>query len=437
MTTTCSGKQSQRGYSTRRQLVTRSGAGVGLLAVAGSLGHGKSAVAAPSRRLRAQDTKLTLAMVDYTDETQKVLEEEILPAFSAEHDGVEVEVQYSSWDRYNEQLVTAFAGGVSPDVFQGGAVFVPQMAERDWALPLTSYVESAGADWDWEDFYPALRDDVTIDDEILAVPYRIDIRSFWYNSAQLEEAGISGPPTTWDELHEAAVALTQRDGDTITREGFHFSGPGAWQNDLQAYMIFLAQAGGRFLSEDLSTCALNEPEGVEALEFVRQLIVDEKVQPYPGFEDQGDATPFVLGTASSTNTSSVAENIANQYAPERVDQLHATLPLTGAAQATHVWVNKFMASSQTKEPDLAWALLQHLTSPAMLETYSASGLYTPPRASLTDADFMTENHRVILESTEYAQAYPKHPKLAEMFRPLATGLEGCLRGELSAEDALN
>ncbi len=405
-------------------------------ATAAAIGAQPAATAAAPAQVQGGSGQVTLIMVTYTPESQKVLEQEIIPAFTEKNPGVSVKVEYSNWERYNEQMTTAFAGGVTPDVFQGGAVWTPQMAQRNWALPLDQYISAAGGDWNWEDFYEPLRDDVTLDGKILAVPNYIDIRSFWYNEEQLKAAGFEKPPTTWDELVEVAKACTVREGDKITREGFHFSGPGGWQNDLQPYMIFMHQAGGQILSEDLKRCTLAEPEAVEALEFIRALIHEHKVQPYPGFEAQGNVEPFVLEQASSTNSGSSISQNARQYAPERAEQLKVTLPLKHKQQATHVWSNKLFISRLTKNPDAAWAFLQHLTSKENLEKYSAAAGLVPPRKSLENAGFMTENEKTLLASTEYAVPYPKHPKLLELFRPFAENLEKCLAGEISAAEAM-
>ena len=50
--------------------------------------------------------------------------------------------------------------------------------------------------------------------------------------------------------------------------------------------------------------------------------------------------------------------------------------------------------------------------------------------------FMTERMKTLLASTEYAVPYPKHWRLIELFRPFATSLEKCYRGELAAADAM-
>ncbi|MCB0083181.1 MAG: extracellular solute-binding protein, partial [Caldilineaceae bacterium] len=300
------------------RLSAATAAGVALVACAPATSpSGESGgEAAPS----GERKELSISIVDYVEETQKVLEDDLFPSFEA----AAIVPNYTAWDRYNEEMTTAFAGGVTPDLFQGGAVWAPQMAKRGWSLALDDFIAAASDEWNWADWFPALQDDATIDGKVVAVPYRFDIRSFWYRQDVLDEVGAAGPPTNWEELREFANAATVRDGDTITREGFHYSSPGGWQNDLQPYMYFMEMADGQFLSDDLSTCTLDSDPCIEAMQYVHALIVEDKVQPYPGFENQGDLLPIVGGMAGSTMSSSDPERVSQQYAPDEFEQLQVT-----------------------------------------------------------------------------------------------------------------
>ncbi|MEM7132955.1 MAG: substrate-binding domain-containing protein [Chloroflexota bacterium] len=402
-------------------------AGTLLAACAAPSPAGEGAASEPS----TERPELSISVVDFVDETQTVLEDDIFPAF----EGADIVPNWTAWNRYNEEMTTAFAGGVTPDLFQGGAVWAPQMAKRGWAIPLDDFIAGAG-DWNWADWFPALQDDATIEGDIVAVPYRFDIRSFWYRTDVMDEIGWDTPPTNWEELREFANAATLRDGDEITREGLHYSNAGGWQNDLQPYMYFMEMADGQFLSDDLSTCTLDSDACIEAMTYIHTLIVEDKVQPYPGFEPQGDLGVLEAGSAASTFTSTSPERNAKKYAPDQLDLLQVTLPLTHHVQATHVWVNKWFISSQSKQPELTWDLLTHMTSVENQEKYSASGSYQPPRQSLADAEFLTERMKVLFASTEFARPYPKHWRLIELFRPFAAELELCLSGQQSPEDTM-
>lgn len=381
-----------------------------------------------SKSARQDAYEFTMTIVDYSDPVREAFDNVIVPLFLEEHPGSTVNISYSAWDRYNEEMTTSFAAGVTPDVFQGGAVWVPQMARRDWVLPLNQFIEG-DSEWDWEDFPVALRDDATIGDQILAVPYRQDVRTLWYRSDLLEAAGFSAAPTNWDEFLAVAQATAQGANGFFDVVGYHLSAPSdGWQRDWQPYLMWLEMAGGSFLNEELDKCMLDQEPAINALTFLRDLIWEHQVMPYPGLENQGDLTPIMLGQAAMMLTNADLERNVNLYAPDQQEFIMPALPMTGAVQATHAWVNKFFISNLSRNPERAWELLRFLTRKDVLEIYSAANNNTPPRLSLLEADYMSEKHKVVLQSSEYARTFPKHHNLIELFRPIAAELEQCLTG---------
>lgn len=388
--------------------------------------------------IAAQDdgVEFSLAMVDWSDPVQAAFEETILPRFAEENPGSSVTVNWSNWGRYNEEMTTAFASGVTPDVFQGGAVWAPQMARRNWAVPLNDFI-NADAEWDWDDFPAGLQADVTIRGNIVAVPYRQDLRTLWYNKEMLADAGIDAAPTTWDEFLTAAQATTVRGDGGFDVEGYHFSdASGNWQRDWQPFLMWVHMADGQFLSDDLTSCALDQPEALEALEWLVALVHEHEVTAYPGLDPQGDLNVLAGRNAAMQLSSADMERVINLYAPDEAGTIYPTLPLTGNVQATHSWVNKFFISSQTPDATASWGLLRFMTRQDMLEVYSASNNNTPPRLSLIEADYMSEKHKVVLESAVYARTFPQHHNLIALFRPIAAELEQALSGNKPAADAL-
>ena len=381
-------------------------------------------------------TEFSLAMVDWSDPVQTAFEEVIIPRFIDENSGSHVTINWTNWGRYNEEMTTAFASGVTPDVFQGGAVWAPQMARRNWAVALNDFI-NADEDWDWADFPAGLQADVTIRGNIVAVPYRQDLRTLWYNKEMLAEAGFDEAPTTWDEFLAVAQATTVRDGVGFNVEGYHFSdASGNWQRDWQPFLMWLHMADGKFLNDDLTTCALDQPAALEALEFLVTLVHEHEVTSYPGLEPQGDLNVLAGRDAAMQLSSADMERVINLYAPDEAEKIYPTLPLTGNAQATHSWVNKFFISSQTPDAARSWDFLRFLTRQDILEIYSASNNNTPPRLSLLDADYMSEKHKVVLESAVYARTFPQHHNLIALFRPIAAELEQALSGNKAPADAL-
>jgi len=430
---------------TRRE-VLRIGAGAGLaglLAACGVTGSSNtsstagatgSTTATPSTTGAGASTReLSLWIVDHNPAVQAALEDSIIPAFHDANPGYRVKLRFTGWDRFAEEVTTAFTGGVGPDIYQGGAVWVGQQVDRGWALPLSSYVGQAPGEWNWDDFFPGAKEDVTVDGEIYAIPYRVAPRTLWYRSDHLEEEGYTTPPSTWEDLREIANATVRREGGSITRQGFDtfLGGAPAWQGEMQTYWDFMHSAGGQFLSDDLSRCTLTEDAAVEALEFLTQLVLEDEVMPYPSFEDQGELSALELGLTAMGMMFELPDIRVRQYAPDQADFVHATLPLTHATQASHLYVNKYFVSSQTQDPEGSWLLLQHLTASQPLEAYSAAGGYLTPRASLGEADYLTENLKTVAQAGQFGVPYPRHANLLEMFRPFSENLDRCFRGQLT------
>lgn len=408
------------------------------LKLAASSGAAASMTLARIQPIAAQSDgmEFSLAMVDWSDPVQTAFEETILPRFVEENPGSSVTVNWTNWGRYNEEMTTAFASGVTPDVFQGGAVWAPQMARRNWAVPLNDFI-NADAEWDWDDFPAGLQADVTIRGHIVAVPYRQDLRTLWYNKEMLADAGIDAAPTTWDEFLTAAQATTVRGDAGFDIEGYHFSdASGNWQRDWQPFLMWVHMADGQFLSDDLTSCALDQPEALAALEWLVALVREHEVTAYPGLDPQGDLNVLAGRNAAMQLSSADMERVINLYAPDEAETIYPALPLTGNVQATHSWVNKFFISSQTPDATASWSLLRFMTRKDMLEVYSASNNNTPPRLSLLEADYMSEKHKIVLESAVYARTFPQHHNLIALFRPIAAELEQALSGNKPAADAL-
>ena len=73
--------------------------------------------------------------------------------------------------------------------------------------PLDSYQKDDPIE-DFGDIAPGLVQGMTVDGNLIGIPVRHATQGLFYNEALLEEAGISAPPTTLEELVEQAGKLT-------------------------------------------------------------------------------------------------------------------------------------------------------------------------------------------------------------------------------------
>lgn len=108
----------------------------------------------------------------------------------------------------------------------------------------------------------------------------------WYNPSLYEAAGMTDAdvPQTWDELAAAAVKLTERDPmGNIDVSGFAFN------NSFDSLFSALKfQSGGWSLSPDLRTVEWDKEPGIQAAQFVYDLIHEYQVTE-PGFLNFNEA----------------------------------------------------------------------------------------------------------------------------------------------------
>jgi glucose/mannose transport system substrate-binding protein len=135
--------------------------------------------------------------------------EALLQQFQEQYPDVEVvDAAVAGGAGTNAQAVLAsrLGSGEPPDSYQrhAGAELLSDIQD-DFVEDISWLFEEEG----WMDVYPeALLEQITVDGAIYSVPVNIHRSNLiWWNPAVLDEAGIDGPPATWDEFLTQAADL--------------------------------------------------------------------------------------------------------------------------------------------------------------------------------------------------------------------------------------
>jgi multiple sugar transport system substrate-binding protein len=150
---------------------------------------------------------------------------DVVAAWNAQNPNIQVEYQQVDWGSIHDYLVTSFETRSVPDLFHYESGPVRDFGARGYLTELSGVVSDD------------LRNDVaagawqTVTDEagnVWGVPFLWESLIVLYNRDLFEEAGVEAPtiedPWTWDQMREAAAALTlDRNGDgTIDQYGAAF-----------------------------------------------------------------------------------------------------------------------------------------------------------------------------------------------------------------------
>ncbi|MFD2670736.1 ABC transporter substrate-binding protein [Marinicrinis sediminis] len=208
--------------------------------------------------------------------------QKIVDEFEKQHEHIDVQLVASTQN--NQKLLTQVLSGEAPELLQVPYREVKSLGSEGAFVDLTEDFQEES-----QHFYDQLIDLGSVEGQLYGFPWLGHTIQLVYNKTMFEEAGIDGPPTTWDELYETAKKLTKdTDGDgKLDQYGIGLVGK--QHHDITWLVnMFVSQAGGELVKQDGEEykVALNSPEGKEALAFYKKL-VDEVAPPDTSNKDGG------------------------------------------------------------------------------------------------------------------------------------------------------
>ncbi len=180
--------------------------------------------------------------------------------------GNPVEIEEIARDGYADKLRTTVVGGGSEfDAIYLSSDWMPALIAAGGLEPFDQYIETVPADFlNLEDLEPSVSD-LTFDGSIYGFPSEGDTAWFFYRTDLLEAAGLE-PPTTMDEMLQAALVLNEppdRFGLVIGSRTDE-----AWWDFMHYFFAF----GGQIFDPETYEVTVNDEKGVAALAFYSNLL---------------------------------------------------------------------------------------------------------------------------------------------------------------------
>lgn len=352
--------------------------------------------------------------------------DEITEEFNQQHEGqIEVTDVYipGQAELMQKLQVAATTSSGLPDIVCVDMTYAPLINELVPLVDFNNYLSSDGIPA--EDFYEELLKYGNIDGKQISLPAYVNNLILYYNKALFEAAGLDPeqPPKTWDEMVSYAQKLTT--DDVIGYMAGCFSDPyfeaTSWQ-----YQIFVWQNGGETWDENYKPL-FNSPEGIEAMQFMKDLIYKYHVSTTAPPENA-----FPLGKVAMEMNGTWQEN---QYLSYLEDDLGtAQLPYNKEA-ATNTGGEQWtiIASEQARE-DAAWEYISYMESEEIVARICTSG-YVPARKSVAESDTikeLAETHpgvRASIEALPNGRVRPSSPNYSAASEAMAGYLQSAMLDE--------
>jgi multiple sugar transport system substrate-binding protein len=263
--------------------------------------------------------------------------------------GIAVDVQSVPTTAAHEKMLTAFAGGGLPDVFVLPSSWIQEFAMIGAIAPLAS----PGL---VDDVVPAALTMARLRGRDYAVPWSAAPQVQYYRRDLLAAVGLQEPPPDWNGWRQMGRDLKRRRPDD-----FVFLTLLNWPDTL---VTMLYQTGTKPLRDHDTRGNFRTPEAKAAFAFYASLF-DEGLAPRALSTEVQDAFgAFAQGRyAVWPSWPSLLLDLHRRQAelpPERWRVTRLPGPV-GPGPATMIGSN-LCVSATTDRPDLAWALVRHLTS---------------------------------------------------------------------------
>lgn len=356
-----------------------------------------------------------------------------LDAFEAWKTENDSDVQYEavSWPELHDKMATNFASGthVHDVVYMSGWVpeFSPFLTPTGDMIP-----EDLRAD-----LPPSSFSTVTWDGQEYGVVFTLSLLTLFYNQQHFEEAGLPGPPTSWDEFKSYAQELT-RDG----RYGWvlNYGAPEGIGGVASYWMTYLQQAGGTMYGED-GMPVFNDAPGVDAL----QLMID--LMPYT---EPSSIANIGINDATNVLTAGTASMMMNwpfmwtaAQDPETsliVGQLgSAILPAGPAGTASIDGTDAWTITATSENPEMAMDLIEFYLDPEVQKRQVLDTGWLPIRLSVLEDPEVQEvatNAAVVLEQAQHPYESFVTPDYNQVTQVLGSEIQKALQGEQTAAETL-
>ena len=205
----------------------------------------------------------------------------LVKQFEKNYPGIEIDAVPESFFQTRTGFITAVQKGEAPDVLRSDVGWVTLFASKGYLLNIDSYVRQSGLDLsDYRSlnppFGPTLSPDGTefsplaydeYNGHLYGLPQVTDVLALLYNNKELQDAGITSPPSTMAALEDDAVQVVQdergKHGSPL-QYGFETNGESYF-----ALPFLYAYGGGMF--DQNNNIIVDSQGSVNGLQFLMNL----------------------------------------------------------------------------------------------------------------------------------------------------------------------
>ncbi|MEO7126120.1 MAG: ABC transporter substrate-binding protein [Nakamurella sp.] len=357
--------------------------------------------------------------------------------FNDSHPGIKVTGQYvASADNTTAKVVAALKSNTEPNVLLGqDPSNLPLYAQSGKALDLTEALKT-----ETDALYPGIKSGLFYQGKQLGFALGgVGNYVLFYNKDDFAKAGIAGPPTTWKQLSEDAVKLTDAAKNHF---GIYIPlGSSEWISYVWESLLW--GNGGSLLNQDGTKVAFDSQAGIDALTTWYNLVQKDKAAPTTSFAQGGsfDGAPaFASGAVSMI--------VEGQWALADFKDINygvALMPAGTSGKSSAgigIGVATAFDTGNDAQNKAAQEFIKWLGQPEQGAYLTSVSGGLPSAPAQLDQDLVKKQiaaqptYSTFAAQLEFGQVRPTIPGYAAISQALSDNIDKALRGKLTPEQAI-
>ncbi|MCD6239401.1 MAG: ABC transporter substrate-binding protein [Thermotogae bacterium] len=321
---------------------------------------------------------------------------EIITKFNQEHPDIQVKGVYvGNYSALNQKLLSAVQAGKPPAISQVYEDWTTKLIHADAIVPVEKFVNDPKiglSKAELGDIIKVFYEDNVWDGKLYTLPFNKSTSLLFVNTDAFMIEGLDYPKTMDEFLKDAKILTQDWNGDgKIDQYGFGI------RPTVDTFNIFLRSNGGKIITEkeSKSIVTVNDEKGVEALQFMCDLVNKYKVAYMQGGYFSG---PFGTGKVAMYIGSSAGKPYVDRACSGNHGWTWIYVPSWKMRAVPFMGTNLAIYKGVSEEQQIAaWKFLKYLISPDITTFWAIKTGYMPVRYSA-------------LKSTEWQEFVKSDPK---------------------------
>ena len=343
---------------------------------------------------------------------------------------------------FHENILASFGAGVAPDIFYVDSAWSPIFIDKGALYPISELADQSFIN----QFYPFLLEPFKKDGKLYGLPKDWSMLALFYNKKLFEQAGLTKPPETWEELEQYAKIIADKTGKpglAIYLGGFNRYVPVAVSNG----------APKPWFEKPEDAAWFDNPVVKETLTWYINLYKKGKIER----EEQG-LTPYVvqpgdvgagwLGDAFGQQEVAMVIS-GNWMIPFLADQFPdfkygedwdiAPVPAGKEGRVTMAYTVILGINAKSEHPQEAWKFVEFLLGPDGQKELVVKGGHTLPsiKGFENDPDMWPQHKKTLSFEYDEMIVFLWGPKSGPLEGKFSDAMAAAMRGEMTIDEAID